>query len=42
MAFFPFYGILIAPLFLALVVAKTFLMMILNPKLEEVELCILE
>lgn len=42
MAFFPFYGILIAPLYLTLVLAKSILVIIINPKLEEVELCLLE
>jgi hypothetical protein len=36
MAFFPFYGILIAPFYLVLVAAKAVLMAILNPKFEEV------
>jgi hypothetical protein len=42
MAFFPFYGILIAPLYLILILAKSMLVIIINPKIEEVELCLLE
>jgi hypothetical protein len=38
----PFYGIVLAPLYLLLVGLKLGLVMILNPKLEEVELCIIE
>ena len=38
----PFHGILMAPLYLVLVVVKAVLILILNTKLEEVELCILE
>jgi hypothetical protein len=38
----PFYGILFAPFYLFMTCIKFFILILLNPKLEEVQLCILE
>ena len=42
LAFVPFHGLFYAPLYAILTVIKTLILILLNPKLEEVQLCILE
>ena len=38
----PFHGIIFAPLYLCMIMVKSVILILLNLKLEEVELCILE
>ena len=40
--FVPFHGVILAPLYIVLFLVKSTILIILNPKLEEVELCQLE
>lgn len=40
--FVPFHGVILAPLYIVLFLVKSTILIILNPKLEEVRLCQLE
>jgi len=37
--FVPFHGVILAPLYFVLFLVKSTILIILNPKLEEVRLC---